>query len=250
MKKIKLLIIGVYCIILPSELFSQSTYPIYMPNDISEGKNQITQAIDFIATDIHGNNHHLFDYLDNGKFVVLDFFFTTCPPCISSVPILNYSYVEYGCNNADVIFLGINYFNTDIEVVNYENNYGSLIPAISGVEGGGEAIVTNYGVHAFPTIIIIDPNRNIINQPSQYGIGFWPPSLLYSELINAGIPKGSCEISIFPPISTDLDNNINNGDKILIKIYNILGQETEEIPNTLLFYHYSDGTIEKKIIME
>ncbi len=250
MKKIKLLIIGVYCIILPSELFSQSTYPIYMPNDISEGKNQITQAIDFIATDIHGNNHHLFDYLDNGKFVVLDFFFTTCPPCISSVPILNYSYVEYGCNNADVIFLGINYFNTDIEVVNYENNYGSLIPAISGVEGGGEAIVTNYGVHAFPTIIIIDPNRNIINQPSQYGIGFWPPSLLYSELINAGIPKVSCEISIFPPISTDLDNNINNGDKILIKIYNILGQETEEIPNTLLFYHYSDGTIEKKIIME
>ena len=44
--------------------------------------------------------------------------------------------------------------------------------------------------------------------------------------------------------------NINNRDKILIKIYNILGQETEEIPNTLLFYHYSDGTIEKKIIME
>ena len=250
MKKIRLLIISICCIILPSELFSQSTDPIYIPNKINKGKNQITQAVDFIATDIHGNNHHLFDYLDNGKFVVLDFFFTTCPPCIASVPILNYSYVEYGCNNADVIFLGINYFNTDIEVVNYENNYGSLIPAISGVEGGGAGIVANYGIHSFPTIIIIDPNHNIINQPSQYGIGFWPPSLLYSELINAGIPKSPCEISILPPISTDLDDKINNEDKILIKIYNILGQETEEIPNTLLFYHYSDGTIEKRIIME
>ena len=72
MKKMKLLIIGVYCIILPSELFSQSTDPIYMPNNINEGGNQITQAVDFIATDIHGNNHHLFDYLDDGKFVVLD----------------------------------------------------------------------------------------------------------------------------------------------------------------------------------
>ena len=244
MNKIKLLIIGVYCIILPSELFSQSTEPIYIPNNINEGKNQITQAVDFIATDIHGNNHHLFDYLDDGKFVVLDFFFTTCPPCIQSVPILNYSYIEYGCNNADVIFLGINYFNTDIEVMNYENNYGSLIPAISGVEGGGEAIVTNYGVHAFPTIIIIDPSRNIINQPSQYGIGFWPPSLLSSELINTGISTNSCEIL------ASLNNEINNEDRKLLKIYNILGQETEEIPNTLLFYHYSDGTIEKKIIME
>ena len=244
MKKIKLLIIGIYCIILPSILFSQNTEPIDIPNDINEGNKQITQVVDFIATDLHGNTHHLFDYLDDGKFVVLDFFFTTCLPCIESVPILNYSYTEYGCNNADVIFLGINYFNTDIEVLNYENNYGSLIPAISGVEGGGEVIVTNYGVHAFPTIIIIDPNRNIINQPSQYGIGFWPPSLLPSELINAGISKNPCEIL------SSLDNEINNEDRKLLKIYNILGQEAEEIPNTILFYHYNDDSIEKKIITE
>ena len=34
----------------------------------------------------------------------------------STIQILNYSYIEYGCNNADVIFLGINYFNTDIYI--------------------------------------------------------------------------------------------------------------------------------------
>ena len=244
MRKIKLLTISVYFVILPSELFSQNAEPIDIPNDINKGNMKITQAVDFIATDIHGNTHHLFDYLDDGKFVVLDFFFTTCGPCIESVPILNYSYIEYGCNNADVIFLGINYFNTDIEVINYENNHGSLIPAISGVEGGGEAIVTNYDVHTFPTIIIIDPSRNIINQPSQHGIGFWPPSLLSSELINTGISTSSCEIL------ASLNNEINNEDRKLLKIYNILGQETEEIPNTILFYHYNDGTIIKKIIME
>ena len=240
----KFLIIGLYCIILPSELFSQNSEPIDTSNDINEENKKITQAVDFIATDIHGNTHHLFDYLDDGKFVVLDFFFTTCGPCIESVPILNYSYIEYGCNNADVIFLGINYFNTDIEVVNYENNHGSLIPAISGVEGGGEAIVTNYDVHTFPTIIIIDPSRNIINQPSQHGIGFWPPSLLSSELINTGISTSSCEIL------ASLNNEINNEDRKLLKIYNILGQETEEIPNTILFYHYNDNSIEKKVMRE
>ena len=244
MRKIKLLIISIYCIIFPSELFSQNAEPIDTSNDINEENKKITQAVDFIATDIHGNTHHLFDYLDDGKFVVLDFFFTTCGPCIESVPILNYSYIEYGCNNADVIFLGINYFNTDIEVVNYENNHGSLIPAISGVEGGGEAIVTNYDVHTFPTIIIIDPSRNIINQPSQHGIGFWPPSLLSSELINTGISTSSCEIL------ASLNNEINNEDRKLLKIYNILGQETEEIPNIILFYHYNDNSIEKKVMRE
>ena len=242
MKKIKLLIISIYCIIFPSELFSQNAEPIDTSNDINEENKKITQAVDFIATDIHGNTHHLFDYLDDGKFVVLDFFFTTCGPCIESVPILNYSYIEYGCNNADVIFLGINYFNTDIEVVNYENNHGALIPAISGVEGGGGAIVTNYDVHTFPTIIIIDPSRNIINQPSQHGIGFWPPSLLSSELTNTGISTNSCEILV------SLNNEINNEDRKLLKIYNILGQETEEIPNIILFYHYNDNSVEKKVM--
>ena len=242
MRKIKLLIISIYCIIFPSELFSQNAEPIDTSNDINEENKKITQAVDFIATDIHGNTHHLFDYLDDGKFVVLDFFFTTCGPCIESVPILNYSYIEYGCNNADVIFLGINYFNTDIEVVNYENNHGSLIPAISGVEGGGGAIVTNYDVHTFPTIIIIDPSRNIINQPSQHGIGFWPPSLLSSELTNTGISTNSCEILV------SLNNEINNEDRKLLKIYNVLGQETEEIPNIILFYHYNDNSVEKKVM--
>ena len=37
-------------------------------------------------------------------------------------------------------------------------------------------------------------------------------------------------------------------DKTLIKIINMLGQEVKPIPNIPLFYVYSDGTIEKKII--
>ena len=38
--------------------------------------------------------------------------------------------------------------------------------------------------------------------------------------------------------------------KELIKIVDILGRETEEKRNTTLFFIYSDGTVEKKIIIE
>ena len=67
MKKIKLLIIGIYCMTLPSKLFSQNMKPLDIDNNFNEANKQIIQAVDFIATDIHGNNHHLFEYLDDGQ---------------------------------------------------------------------------------------------------------------------------------------------------------------------------------------
>ena len=38
--------------------------------------------------------------------------------------------------------------------------------------------------------------------------------------------------------------------KQIVRIVDILGRETKEIKNTLLFYIYNDGTVEKKIILE
>jgi len=38
--------------------------------------------------------------------------------------------------------------------------------------------------------------------------------------------------------------------KQIVRIVDILGRETKEIKNTLLFYIYNDGTVEKKIIIE
>ena len=43
---------------------------------------------------------------------------------------------------------------------------------------------------------------------------------------------------------------IENSDKKLIKIVNVLGKETLQIKNILLFYLFDNGTVEKKIIIE
>lgn len=40
-------------------------------------QTNLTTAVDFTVTDTQGNVHNLFSYLNEGKFVVLDFFFTT-----------------------------------------------------------------------------------------------------------------------------------------------------------------------------
>src|SRR5688572_4123188 len=46
---------------------------------------QVVLAPDFTVTDSHGESHQLYaDYLDQGKTVLLEIFFTTCPPCNAS----------------------------------------------------------------------------------------------------------------------------------------------------------------------
>lgn len=45
-------------------------------------------------------------------------------------------------------------------------------------------------------------------------------------------------------------NEVSGSEKVLIKIVDALGRETEYTPNTLLIYMYSDGTIEKRYVVE
>ena len=46
----------------------------------------------------------------------------------------------------------------------------------------------------------------------------------------------------------DIDEAIFNNKPSLVKIVDVLGRETTVKPNTVLFYIYSDGSVEKKYI--
>lgn len=120
-------------------------------------------APDFTVADVHGNTHHLYDYLDSGKVVVLDFFYTTCGPCQYYSPQVNLAYEKYGCNNAGVIFMAIDYGDTDAMVLAYDEEYNIEFPSVSGVDGGGDGVVSDYGVFAFPTFYVIDSTKKIVD---------------------------------------------------------------------------------------
>lgn len=120
-------------------------------------------APDFTATDTHGETHKLYDYLEDGKIVVLDFFYTTCGPCQFYSPQVNLAYEKYGCNTAEVIFMAIDWGDTDGEVIAYDEEYQIEYPSISGVDGGGNEIVNLYNVNGFPTFYVIDSSKTIID---------------------------------------------------------------------------------------
>lgn len=148
-------------------------------------------APDFTVTDVNGNTHHLYDYLEAGKVVVLDFYYTTCGPCQFYSPQVNLAYSKYGCNTANVVFLSIDYNDTDAEVEAYDNEYAIEFPSISGLEGGGNAVVSDYQIIGFPTFFVIDSSRTIIDQID-------PPTLQVFDFRFAmhGITPASCTTSL------------------------------------------------------
>ena len=173
-------------------------------------QTNLTVAQDFTSVDVHGDSHTLFNYLDSGKYVVLDFFFTTCGPCINSVPTINDAFTAFGCNTGEVIFLSIDNGDTDAEVIQYEADYGCLPPAISGDEGGGDSINSAYGIGAYPTVVLIAPDKTISEQD------IWPVSGLEAALLNANISQNSCTVIVSVP-----ELNIQNNDKI----FDVFGRE-------------------------
>ncbi|MFY8136841.1 MAG: TlpA family protein disulfide reductase, partial [Flavobacteriales bacterium] len=132
---------------------------------------------DFTITDVDGVEHSLYEYCDNGQYVMLDFFFDTCPPCIQTTPIFNELHETYGCNGGDLVCLSVNNgTDSDAEVLAFEENYGgtySHSPAISA-DGGSTAVDDLFGISAYPTYCLIGPDRTLVNAD------IWPISSLAS----------------------------------------------------------------------
>lgn len=129
----------------------------------------------FTVTDTEGHVHRLYqDYLDNGKVVVIKFFFTTCPPCIANAPYWQQKYVQWGSGTGNVQFFSVTTLGSDnnSKVTNFENTYNQTMKGIS-TEGNASAVTTpfksgNYGPwYGTPSFAVIAPDKSL-NYPVDF----------------------------------------------------------------------------------
>ncbi len=127
---------------------------------------QSNLAPDFTITDSDGNTHQLYaDYLNQGKTVLIEVFFTTCPPCNAIAPLMEPFYQEWGAGEHDVEFFELSdkNFDTDELVNAYKDMYSETFIA-AGVDGGSLDAVAPYKSGQFgpwngtPTFIVIAPD--------------------------------------------------------------------------------------------
>lgn len=162
----------------------------------------LTQAVDFTATDVHGTEVHLFDILDGGQAVLIDFFFTTCGPCQQATPKIVESYYAMGCNMHDVFYMEIATGDSEQACLNWVNTYGVEYPTISG-EAGGTQICNQYSIGAYPTVILIMPDRSIVIND------LWPinnAQTVIAALEQHGLEQHDCNTPSYDPqVSITID---------------------------------------------
>lgn len=194
----------------------------------------LSTAVDFTATDCHGTEVHLFDILDGGQYVLIDFFFYNCSACNTTAPMMARSYEAFGCNQHDVFYMEISDRDSDAVCQNWTTNYGIDYPTISG-SAGGTAITSQYAIAAWPTVILIAPDHSIVIHD------LWPinnAQSVITALENYGIQQHDCNggmsveesnssITLFPnPANESL--TLKGMDLCTVSVYNALGQMMDE----------------------
>ena len=147
--------------------FLSFTFALLLSIGVS-AQTTLTEAVNFTSTAHNGEEIDLFEILDGGQYVLIDFFFSTCGPCKEYAPRIVDAYYKLGCNEADVYFMEISPTDTyaSYSTDQWINTYNIPYPTIHTKTGGttGDVIYETYNIAACPTLILIAPDRSILFQ--------------------------------------------------------------------------------------
>jgi thiol-disulfide isomerase/thioredoxin len=196
-------------------------------------QTNLTEAVDFTVTDCHGQTYNLFEILDSGQAVFIDFFFYTCNQCQVISPYITGSYTQMGCNMHDVFYIEISYIDNDARCQQWAEEYGVEFPTV-GKDGGGDEVFDLYGIIGCPTLVLIMPDRSIAIQgltqlypfSAQDVVNAMQQHGLQPHDCSVGIVENGTALTLFPnPANESVTLVGENLEEVTL--YNILGQKID-----------------------
>jgi len=136
-------------------------------------QSNLDTAFNFVVKDLYGNNIELFQLLDQGKFVVMDFFSPACGFCQLYAGEMQEAYLAHGENQDNIFFMGVGWGASIQNLFDFMAEYGLTYPMVSGSQGGGNQLLTDYQIVSYPSIILIKPDRAI---SGELYIPYHPPT--------------------------------------------------------------------------
>jgi len=131
----------------------QSDGKVYQRANVPTGLRIGQAAPPFTLPGFEGQQHSLSDYL--GKVVVLEFWRTTCPHCLSSMPHLQDLLSRFGEQGLVVITVVTNHAWQDAQDFFAKEGYTSFI-SLYQPDGLDERPSDVYNVHGVPHTLLID----------------------------------------------------------------------------------------------
>lgn len=113
----------------------------------------------FSVVDTNGNTHT--NETTKGKYLVINFWATWCPPCLKEIP----AFVEFYDKNSEIVeILGLDYEQADKQVIaEFTDTYMVNYPIIL-FEGGNSTEFDKFGdVIGMPTTYIYDPEGKLVD---------------------------------------------------------------------------------------
>ncbi len=126
-------------------------------------------APDFTLQDINGNSHHLYEYLDSGKVVIIDFFEVMCRPCweYHETHNLAKAYNAWGPGGTnELMIFEIEGIKSSVEKIRGQasGTYGDWtagepFPFIATCAPNTDQVVKDYKIGFFPSVYMICRDR-------------------------------------------------------------------------------------------
>ena len=123
--------------------------------------NQPVRGAPFETAVVRGSDGSAVDVADLvGRPLVVNFWFSACPPCKREMPAIEEAHLQYG---ESVTFVGVNPVDTEKRMNDFASDMGVTYTMLSDPDS--ELLVAN-GIAAFPTTLFVDADGIVVEQIS------------------------------------------------------------------------------------
>ena len=120
------------------------------------------QSPAFSALDQHGNTIALTDF--KGKYILLDFWATWCPPCVRQLPEIRVIHEQF--QDQGLVVIGV---NLDYQLETFQEFLQANKMPYSQLFDEGSKISTGYGIKTIPCAVLIDGSGVIVERITNGG---------------------------------------------------------------------------------
>lgn len=191
-------------------------------------------AKDFTQLDNNGAIYNLYEKLEQGNTILLDFFSVYCSTCQAAMPNVEQIWVDYNLGSSGVLVWGVETSGVNDSLIsNFISNYNISFPVLS--TRNNNQIIFDYNISYTPTYVVICPDKKMKTISFEYVRG----------LIDA------CTSTYDVPMEHSSDyfisyNKIifNNYENKTIKVYTLFGNKVFQkqfTENIFLFENIQSG---------